>query len=97
MSPAVLMTLQVSIVDGALVIGAVSKAHEAEYTCTASNAAGTDSLRTIIYVSEAQNPTPSDRRDERRDERRDDRRNERRQPAESPTQGEGALQIHHRS
>ena len=39
--------------DGALSIGAVRKVHEAQYTCTATNAAGTDTATTIIYVSEA--------------------------------------------
>ncbi|XP_043237332.1 basement membrane-specific heparan sulfate proteoglycan core protein-like isoform X3 [Amphibalanus amphitrite] len=41
----------VSIVDGMLVIGAVRKEHEAQYVCTATSAAGTDSVTTAIYVS----------------------------------------------
>ena len=55
-------------------IGAVQKVHESEYTCTATNDAGTDSLRTIIYVSEGQPRPPrgDDRRDDERGDQRDD-------------------------
>ena len=67
-----------SIVDGVLVIGAVQKVHESEYTCTATNDAGTDSLRTIIYVSEGQPRPPrgDDRRDYQRGSSRDDQRDD---------------------
>ena len=40
-----------SVQDGVLRIARVSKADESEYYCTATNAAGTSSLRTIIYVT----------------------------------------------
>ncbi|XP_037075728.1 basement membrane-specific heparan sulfate proteoglycan core protein-like isoform X4 [Pollicipes pollicipes] len=48
----------VSVVNGVLVIGAVRKVHEAEYTCTGTNPVGSDAARTIIYVSGGEEPRP---------------------------------------
>ena len=42
----------VSVVDGTLAIGAVRKAHEAQYTCISTSPAGSSSFNTVIYVSE---------------------------------------------
>ena len=39
-------------------IGAVRKAHEAQYTCTATSASGTDTVTTAIYVSGDEPPPP---------------------------------------